>query len=60
MRSKTYGDKQREAQQRKKQQELWRKKHPEAAPTTDTPAADADQTETSNDAKKQGQDRRSA
>jgi len=32
MQSKTFGDKQREAQQRKKQEELWKKSHPEAPP----------------------------
>jgi hypothetical protein len=47
MQSKTYGDKQREAQQRKKQEELWKKAHPEASPTPEPPApeppkADAD------------------
>jgi len=38
MRSQTYGDKQREAQLRKKHEELWKKSNPEAAPTSETPA----------------------
>jgi hypothetical protein len=42
MRSKSYGDKQREAQQRKKQEELWKKSHPESAPPPEAPAPDAD------------------
>jgi hypothetical protein len=32
MRAQTYGDRQREAQQRKKQEELRKKSHPEGAP----------------------------
>jgi hypothetical protein len=40
MRSKTYGVKQREAQQRKKQEELRKKSTPEVPPETDTPKAD--------------------
>jgi hypothetical protein len=38
MRSQTYGDKQREAQRRKKQEELWKKSNPEGVPTSETPA----------------------
>ncbi|PYS28807.1 MAG: hypothetical protein DMG11_11320 [Acidobacteria bacterium] len=38
MRSQTYGDKQREAQQRKKQEELQKKSNPEGAPAAETPA----------------------
>jgi hypothetical protein len=38
MRSQTYGDKQREAQLRKKQEELWKKSSAEGAPTSKTPA----------------------
>jgi len=37
MRSQTYGDKQREAQQRKKQEELRKKANPEEASTPETP-----------------------
>jgi len=37
MRSQTYGDKQREAQQRKKKEELWKKSHPEVTPASDDP-----------------------
>jgi hypothetical protein len=37
MQSKTYGDKQREAQQRKKQEELWKKSNPEAPPAPEAP-----------------------
>jgi hypothetical protein len=35
MRSQTYGDKQRDAQQRKKQEELRKKLNPEGAPTSE-------------------------
>jgi hypothetical protein len=35
MRSQTYGDKQRDAQRRKKEEELWEKSNPEGAPTSD-------------------------
>jgi len=34
MRSQTYGDKQREAQRRKKQEELWKKSNPQGAPAS--------------------------
>jgi len=44
MRSQTYGDKQREAQRRKKQEELWKKSNPEGAPTSGT-ATNADTSE---------------
>jgi len=37
MRSQTYGDKQREAQRRKKQEESWIKSNPESAPTSEAP-----------------------
>jgi len=37
MRSQTYGDKQREAQRRKKQEELWKKSSAEGVPTSKTP-----------------------
>jgi hypothetical protein len=45
MRSQTYGDKQREAQRRKKQEELGRKSSPQGVPTSGTPtnAAKSDQ-----------------
>jgi len=36
MRSQTYGDKQREAQRRKKQEELWKKSQPQGEPTEPT------------------------
>ena len=42
MQSKTFGDKQREAQQRKKQEELWKKSHPEVPPTPEPPKTDAE------------------
>jgi len=46
MRSQTYGDKQREAQQRKKQEELWKESNPEnVAPSGAAANADnSDQT----------------
>jgi hypothetical protein len=44
MRSQTYGDKQREAQQRKKREELLKKANPEGAPATG-PATNADKSE---------------
>jgi hypothetical protein len=37
MRSKTYGDKQREAQRQKKQEELRKKSNPEVEPTSGMP-----------------------
>jgi hypothetical protein len=46
MRAQTYGDRQREAQKRKKQEELWEKSNPENAPTSEAPtnADNSDQT----------------
>jgi hypothetical protein len=46
MRSETYGDKQREAQRRKKQEELWEKSNAEGVPTSEAPtnADKSDQT----------------
>src|SRR5881296_113052 len=44
MRSQSYGDKQREAQRRKKQEELWKKSNPESAPTSGT-ATNADKSD---------------
>ena len=38
MRSQTYGDKQREAQRRKKEEELRQKSNPQDAPTSEAPA----------------------
>jgi hypothetical protein len=38
MRSQTYSDKQREAQRRKKEEEMWKKSHPEGAPAPEAPA----------------------
>jgi len=43
MRQKTYSDKQREAQQQKKQDELWEKTHPKA--DTDKPEEAEEKTE---------------
>ena len=37
MRSQSYGDKQRDEQQRKKQEDLWKKAHPEGAPASEPP-----------------------
>jgi hypothetical protein len=48
MRSQSWSDKQREAQQRKKQEELWKKSHPEQPEeplTTETPKAETDTTD---------------
>jgi hypothetical protein len=47
MRSQTYGDKQREAQRRKKQEELWEKSNLESTPTSEatTNADKSDQTQ---------------
>jgi len=47
MRSQTYGDKQREAQRRKKQEELWEKSNLEGTPTSEatTNADKSDQTQ---------------
>jgi len=42
MRSKTYGDKQREKQQRKRQDELKKKINPEPLPAAESPKVDAD------------------
>ena len=39
MRSKSYGDKQREAQRLKNQEKLWKKAHPEEAQASGTPNA---------------------
>jgi len=36
MRSQSYGDKQRDEQRRKKQEDLWKKANPEATPPSDT------------------------
>jgi hypothetical protein len=44
MRSQTYGDKQREAQQRKKQEDLQKKSNPQGAPAAETPT-DVDKTD---------------
>jgi len=62
MRSQTYGDKQREAQQRKKQEELRKKSNPGVSPTTETPKADADNMDPASKKteKKDTPDRRSA
>jgi hypothetical protein len=42
MRQQSYSDKQREAQQRKKQEDLWAKAHPEASPAPESPKPDVD------------------
>jgi len=38
MRSQNYGDKQREAQRLKKEEELWKKRNPQPAPVSEKPA----------------------
>ena len=54
MRSQTYGDKQREAQRRKKQEELRKKSNPESAPPSGT-ATNADKSDQApNKTKKEG------
>jgi hypothetical protein len=64
MRSQSYGDKQREAQQRKKQKELWEKSNPEGTPASEAPtnADKPDQTpnKTNKTKKKDTPGRRSA
>jgi len=42
MRSQTFGDKQREAQRLKKEEEEWKKAHPEAPPAATSPTKDAE------------------
>jgi hypothetical protein len=42
MRQQSYGDKQREEQQRKKQEELWARTHPKGSPDAETPKPDVD------------------
>jgi hypothetical protein len=42
MRNQSYSDKQREAQKRKKQEELWAKAHPQGSPATEIPKPDVD------------------
>ena len=61
MQSQTYGDKQREAQRRKKQEEQWKKSNPDSAPTPETPA-NVDKSDSTPDQtkKKNTPDRRSA
>jgi hypothetical protein len=61
MRSQTYGDKQREAQRRKKQEGLLEKSNPESAPTSEGPAnADKSDHTTNKTKKKDTPGRRSA
>jgi hypothetical protein len=62
MRSKTYGDKQREAQRQKKQDEEWKKANPEPAPAVERPIADADKKGqgSTKPSRKKESDRRSA
>jgi hypothetical protein len=57
MRQQTYGDKQREAQQRKKQEELWKKSHPNEAPAAgnSTNPEKSDQTQNKTDKAKKKQ-----
>jgi hypothetical protein len=58
MRSQTYGDKQREAQKRKKLEESWKKSHSEGVPASE-PATNADKSDQSaNDTKKKKAPRR--
>jgi hypothetical protein len=59
MRSQTYGDKQRDAQQRKKQEELRKKLNPEGAPTSEIPT-NLDKSEPNKTKKKDTPRRRSA
>src|SRR5436309_14198678 len=54
MRSQTYADKQREAQRRKKQEELWEKStKPESAPTSEAPTNADKSDQTPNKTKKE-------
>ena len=53
MRSQSYGDKQREAQRRKKQEELWKKSNPERALTPEVPTNPDNSDQTPNKAKKE-------
>jgi len=53
MRSQTYGNKQREAQQRKKQEELWKKSNSEGAPTPEAPTNADKSDQTPNKTKKE-------
>jgi hypothetical protein len=52
MRSQTYGDKQREAQRRKKQEELWKKSNAEGAPAPEAPTNTDKSDQTPNKTKK--------
>jgi hypothetical protein len=52
MRSQTYGDKQREAQRRKKQEALWKDSSPEGTPTSEAPADANKSDQTPNKTKK--------
>jgi len=54
MRSQTYGDKQREAQRRKKQEELWEKSNPDNTPTPEPPTNADKSDQTPNKTKKKG------
>jgi len=60
MRSQTYGDKQREAQLRKKQEELWKKSSAEVAPTSKTPAKADKSNQAPNETEKKDTTERSA
>jgi hypothetical protein len=61
MRSQTYGDKQREAQRRKKQEELRKKSSTEGVPTSETPTnVDKSNPAPNKTEKKDKPDRRSA
>jgi hypothetical protein len=61
MRSQTYGDKQRDAQQRKKQEELWKKSHPEGEAASESSAnPDKPNEERKKSTKKETPGRRSA
>jgi hypothetical protein len=62
MRSKTYGDKQREAQRQKKQDEAWKKANPEPARAAERPIPDADKKSQASKktSRKKESDRRSA
>jgi hypothetical protein len=60
MRSQSYGDKQREAQRRQKQKELWEKSNPEGTPTSDAQVNADKSDQAPNKTKKDTHHRRSA
>ena len=58
MRSQSYGDKQREAQQRKKEEEEWKKAHPESPPAATSPTKDAANKKPASDKGEKGKKRK--